>query len=155
MAQLVIGSRVAIKAYQHFPRSWRYTQKRYSGKVGTIVEIEANPNPDADSKYLHAYKLDIDNGFHRWFIKDFSAINVSDDFAAAVNNPKPKPEFEVIEIPKNCPKCSSRELDFGENMDGVETQSMTEIHRVGFCDGCGANIILKYRFYAATVVPIK
>jgi hypothetical protein len=145
MSQIDIrpGTRIAIKAYARFPRHWRYTQRQYVGKIATVEKIEhdtVNNN--------HGYRLDIDNQFHRWYYKDFAAVNVT---GQAGQRPAPK-EIVVEEVPRNCPKCKSPDLDV---TDQLEIASIQEIHRVVFCDNCGANILLKYKFFTASCVPIR
>jgi hypothetical protein len=143
--QISPGMRVAIKAYSRFPRHWRYSQRQYVGKIATVEKIEhdtVNNN--------HGYRLDIDNHFHRWYYKDFAAVNVTAQ--PGTTQAKPKVELVVEEVPKRCPKCKSPDLDSSEL---IETVSLEEIHRIIFCDGCGANIILKYKFYSASCVPIR
>jgi hypothetical protein len=137
-----VGCRVAIKSYNRFPRHWRYTQRVYSGKIATIEKVEHDPINN-----LHGYRLDVDSHTHRWYAKDFSAVNVASDFVA-----KPVQTFEIDEMPSMCPKCGSREMDFSKA--DLELAGTHEIHKIGFCDGCGANIVLKYKFYSAVAIPI-
>lgn len=138
------GTRVAIKQYSRFPRHWRYTQRQYSGKVATVEKIEHDT-----VNQQHGYRLDIDNQFHRWYLKDFAAVNVTGD----VHPKKPQPqEIVTEELPTRCPKCKSPDLDITEELEIV---NMQEVRRVIFCDNCGANILLRYKFFGTTCIPIR
>ena len=139
-----IGTRVAIKSYNRFPRHWRYTQKIYSGKVAIVEKTEFD-----SVNNIYGYRINLDNGAHRWLAKDFAAVNVSAEYMA----PQAQPTIvESVELPTRCMKCNSTQLDF--NGAELEVHGLNEVYKIGFCDNCGANIILKFKFYAAAAIPI-
>lgn len=130
-----LGHSVAIKSYARFPRHWRYSQRIYAGRIAIIDKIEHDPINNTVG-----YRINLDAGKHRWFVKDFSAIRAV--------------PLQVVSdlFPKICPRCRSNALDL-ENAP-IDVVDENYIHKTIFCDGCGSNIILKYKFCGATAIPL-